>query len=93
SDYSGKEKDYVETYLYGGVTKYAVDPNTKGIVDYVKAAYNSGVFSRSTVDFGTYDIKQNVDTSAYKKALDNLIAKNPDNAFYKSLLEEYNLAN
>ena len=93
ADYSGKEPDYVETYLYGGVTKFAVDPNTEGIKKYVKAAYNSGVFTGNAVDFGTYDITPNVNTSAYKEALDTLIAKNPDNAFYKSLLEQFNGAN
>ena len=93
ADYSGKETDYVETYLYGGVTKFAVDPNTKGIQKYVEAANNSGVFTGSAVDFGNYDIKQNINTTAYKEALDNLIAENPDNAFYKELLAEYNKAN
>ena len=93
AEYSGKEPDYVETYLYGGVTKFAVDPNTKGIQKYVEAAYNSGLFTGNAVDFGTYDITQNVNTSAYKQALDQLIAANPDNAFYKSLADQYNNAN
>lgn len=93
STYSGKEAGYVETYLYGGVTKYSVDPNTAGIEKYVLAAYGSGVFTGSAVDFGTYDIKQNIDTNAYLTALQNLIAKNPDDAFYKTLLEEYQKAN
>lgn len=93
ADYSGKESDYVETYLYGGVTKFAVDPNTSGIKKYVQAAYNSGLFTGNAVDFGTYDITQNVNTSAYKKALDELIAANPDNTFYKELLTEYQGAN
>lgn len=93
ADYSGKEADYVETYLYSGVTKFSVDPNTKGIEAYVKAAYNSGVFKGNAVDFGSYDIKKNVDTSAYKEALDSLIAENPDNTFYAELLDEYNAAN
>ncbi len=91
--YSGKETDYVETYLYGGVTKFAVDPNSVGIVDYVEAAYNSGVFASSAVDFGTYDILENVDTGAYKDALDSLVEENPDNAFYQELLETYEAAN
>lgn len=93
AEYSGKEPDYVETYLYGGVTKFAVDPNTKGIQKYVEAAYNSGLFTGNAVDFGTYDITQNVNTSAYKQALDQLIVANPDNAFYKSLVDQYNNAN
>ena len=93
ADYSGKEADYVETYLYGGVTKFAVDPNTEGIKNYVKAAYNSGVFTGNAVDFGSYDIAQNVNTKAYKQALDGLIAANPDNDFYKGLLDQYTKAN
>lgn len=93
ANYSGKEADYVETYLYGGVTKFAVDPNTTGIENYVEAAYNSGVFASSAVDFGSYDIQKNVDTSAYKQALDNLVDANPENAFYASLLDEYEAAN
>jgi len=93
AEYSGKEADYVETYLYGGVTKFAVDPNTKGIQKYVEAAYNSGVFTGNAVDFGSYDITQNVNTTAYKQALDQLIAENPDNAFYKGLLEQFQAAN
>ncbi|MBR6365643.1 MAG: hypothetical protein IKS10_06065 [Lachnospiraceae bacterium] len=93
ADYSGKEADYVETYLYGGVTKFAVDPNTKGIQKYVEAAYNSGLFTGNAVDFGTYDITQNVNTSTYKAALEELIKENPDNAFYKELQTEYQGAN
>ena len=93
AEYSGKEPDYVETYLYGGVTKFAVDPNTKGIQKYVEAAYNSGVFTGNAVDFGNYDITQNVNTSAYKQALDQLIAANPENAFYKNLADQFQGAN
>ncbi len=90
SDYSGKETSYVETYLYGGVTKYSVDPNTTGIEKYVIAAYNSGALSSSDIDFSTYDIGQNVDASVYKTALDNLIERDADNTFYAELLEQYN---
>lgn len=93
AEYSGKESDYVETYLYDGVTKYSTDPNTEGIQKYVVAAYNSGALSSSAIDFGTYDITRNVNTTAYKTALDNLIAKDPSNAVYKELLELYNSAN
>lgn len=93
AEYSGKEEDYVETYLYGGVTKFAVDPNTAGIQKYVKAAYNSGVFSGNAVDFGSYDITQNIDVSAYQQALRQLIEANPDNAFYKDLQKQFDEAN
>ena len=91
--WSGKEPDYVETYLYGGVTKYAVDPTTAGIIKYVEAANNSGLLKSAAIDFGTYDITANIDTSAYLSALNSLVEESPDNAFYAQLLEEYNAAN
>lgn len=93
SNYSGKEADYVETYLYGGVTKYDTDPNTNGIVKYVEAANNSGALQSSAIDFGTYDITQNIDTTAYETALNNLVNREPDNEFYASLSEHYNSDN
>ena len=93
AEYSGKEADYIETYLYGGVTKYSTDPNTSGIQKYVVAAYNSGALSSAAIDFGTYDITQNVDTTAYKTALDNLVKADADNAFYAELLALYNQSN
>lgn len=93
SAYSGKEADYVETYLYGGVTKYDTDPNTNGIVKYVEAANNSGVLQSSAIDFGSYDITQNINTTAYETALNNLVSREPENEFYQSLLEHYNSDN
>lgn len=93
ASWSGKETDYVDTYLYGGVTKYATDPNTAGIVKYVEAANNSGLLQSAGIDFATYDIKQNVDASAYGQAITELAQENPDNAFYASLLEQYNTDN
>lgn len=93
ASWSGKETDYVDTYLYGGVTRYATDPNTAGIVKYVEAADNSGLLQSAGIDFATYDIKQNVDASVYGQAITELAQENPDNAFYASLLEQYNTDN
>lgn len=93
ADYSGKEADYVETYLYGGVTKYATDPNTDGIVKYVEAAVNSGLLSGSGVDFASYDITQNIDTAPYEEAVSGLAQENPDDEFYAQLLEQFNSDN
>jgi hypothetical protein len=93
TDYSGKETDYVKTYLYGGVTKYSTDPNATGIVKYVDAAVKSGALSSAAIDFGTYDIKQNINTDNYEKALKELIEENKDNEFYADLLKKYEEAN
>lgn len=93
ASWSGKETDYVDTYLYGGVTKYATDPNTAGIVKYVEAANNSGLLQSAGIDFSTYDIKQNVDSSVYGQTITELADANPDNTFYASLLEQFNQDN
>ena len=93
SKWSGKEPDYVETYLYGGVTKYAVDPNTNGIVKYVEAANNSGLLKSSGIDFSTYDIRNNIDTSAFSAAINALVEAYPDNAFYAEILAQFKEAN
>lgn len=93
ASWSGKETDYVDTYLYGGVTRYATDPNTAGIVKYVEAADNSGLLQSAGIDFSTYDIKQNVDSSVYGQAITELAQANPDNTFYASLLEQFNQDN
>lgn len=93
SDYSGKDAAYVETYLYGGVTKYATDPNTKGIIQYVEAAVNSGLLSSAGIDFSEYDITQNIDSSVYGEAIHGLVEREPDNAFYQKLLEQFEADN
>lgn len=93
ANYSGKEADYVETYLYGGVTKYATDPNTKGIVKYVQAATNSGLLASAGVDFATYDITQNIDVSAYEEAISALVEREPDNQTYAELLTQFEADN
>ena len=87
--WSGKEASYVDTYLYGGVTKYDTDPNTSGIVKYVQAAYNSGLLSKAGVDFSKYDIKQNIDTDSYKTALETLVKRDSSNQFFAGLLDQY----
>lgn len=93
ANYSGKEADYVETYLYGGVTKYATGPNTKGIVKYVQAATNSGLLASAGVDFSTYDITQNIDVSAYEEAINALVEREPDNQTYAELLTQFEADN
>ena len=93
ANYSGKEADYVETYLYGGVTKYATDPNEKGIVKYVEAATNSGLLSSAGIDFSTYDITQNIDTSVYAQAINDLVEREPENEFYAQLKTQFEADN
>ena len=91
SDYIGKDEDYVENYLYTGITKWSIDPNKKGIETYKNALKNAGVLTNDIQDILSY-----VDTSLYKSALDQLHEANPNNAFYNdklNLFDEYNVTN
>ncbi len=88
ADYIKKEKDYVENYLYGGITKWSVDPNTKGIETYKNALKNAGVLKNDIENITSY-----VDVTAYETAINYLATTYPDNKFYKdklALFNEYN---
>lgn len=88
ANYIKKEKDYVRNYLYGGITKWSVDPNTKGIVNYTAALKNAGVLKSEISDVSSY-----VDASIYETAITYLYEKNSNNTFYKDkykLFTDYN---
>ena len=88
SDYIKKEKDYVRNYLYGGITKWSVDPNTKGIVKYTAALKNAGVLKNEISDVSSY-----VDVSVYETAITSLYDSNKNNQFYidkYQLFKDYN---
>ena len=90
ANYIKKDEAYVENYLYGGITKWSVDPNTKGINTYTQALRNAGVLKNEIKDITSY-----VDTNAYKAALDALATANPTNTFYQdkvTLFNNYNVS-
>ena len=70
-----------------------MDPNTKGIVKYVEAANNSGLLRSAGIDFATYDIRENIDTSVFSSAISKLIEENPDNEFYRQVQADFSKDN
>jgi NitT/TauT family transport system substrate-binding protein len=88
ANYIGKETDYVENYLYGGITKWSVDPNKKGIETYTDALRNAGVLKNEITNITSY-----VEVGAYEEAITYLASTYPNNKFYKdklALFNEYN---
>lgn len=85
ADYIKKEEDYVENYLYGGITKWSVDPNKKGIETYKNALKNAGVLKNDIEDITSY-----VEVGAYEAALNALIAEYPNNTFLQDKLALFN---
>ena len=60
------------TLTVGAGVTTAADPTT-GLYTNIYGGNSSGVFTGNAVDFGSYDITQNINTTAYKEALDNLL--------------------
>lgn len=92
-DYSAQKEDYVEAAMYGkgdyrNVMDLTPDPHTKECVGFYKAMENTGAISKGTADFTDYAV-----SSIYKKALDTLVEREPNNAIYKKLAEDYNKYN
>ena len=87
---SGKDEDYVRNYLFVNRTVLTLDPNKTGVETYYESLKDSGYFENTDVD-----VSEHIDTSVYSDALNALLEREPDNAFYKSKLElfqQYNEA-
>lgn len=79
AEYSDQTEDYVRQYLFGNRTIMTLDPNKEGIISYYNSLVEAGYFE------GDIDVAEHIDTEIYNEALNQLIEKNPDNEFYKSL--------
>jgi NitT/TauT family transport system substrate-binding protein len=92
-EYSAQEPDYVEAALYGTATYRNVmdlspDPHTREIVQFYEAMQNIGEIEKSGYDMSDY-----ATSAVYKKALDTLAEREPANATYKKLMEDFSRNN
>ena len=90
ADFSGQTEEYVENYLFVNRTVLTLDPNKKGVETYYESLKDSGYFDNTDVD-----VSDHIDTSVYSDALNTLLKREPDNAFYQNKLElfqQYNEA-
>lgn len=90
ADYSGQTEDYVSNYLFVNRTVLTLDPNEKGVITFYDSLSSSGYFDGSAVD-----ISEHIDTSVYAEALQTVLDRDPDDAFFQNNLEiyrEYNTA-
>lgn len=88
-EYSAQEPDYVEAAMYGtddyrNVMDLSPDPHTREVVKFYEAMQNIGEIEKSD-----YDMAEYATTAVYKKALDTLVEREPDNATYKQLAEDF----
>lgn len=92
-EYSAQPEDYVEAAMYGtdsyrNVMNLSPDPHTREIVKFYEAMQNIGEIEKSD-----YDMNEYATSAVYKKALDTLVEREPDNATYKKLAEDFSKYN
>ncbi len=92
-DYSAQSADYVEAAMYGtstyrNIMDLSPDPHTNEVVKFYKAMQNIGEIEKSD-----YDMSEYATSAVYKKALDALCEREPDNATYKKLAEDFSKYN
>ncbi len=92
-DYSAQDPGYVEAAMYGttdyrNVMNLTPDPHTKEIVEFYEAMQNIGEIEKSG-----YDMNEYATSAVYKRALDTLVEREPNNATYKKLAEDFDKYN
>lgn len=92
-EYSAQSPDYVEAAMYGtetyrNVMDLSPDPHTKEIVKYYRAMQNIGEIEKSD-----YDMAEYATSAVYKRALDTLVEREPENETYKKLAADFSKYN
>lgn len=77
------DEEYIRTEVYGGYSFSSPDPDKQGTLAFKELIVELGYTN-------DYDIEPFYNTKIYEKALDSLIAENPDDAVYQSLKEHFN---
>ncbi|MBU5435457.1 ABC transporter substrate-binding protein [Pseudoflavonifractor sp. MSJ-37] len=88
ADFSGQTEDYVENYLFVNRTFLTLDPNEKGIETFYESLSDSGYFDGDAVD-----VDEHIDTDIYAEALQEVLDRDPDDAFFQDKLEVFRTYN
>ena len=85
TDLTSQDEDYVRDVLYGDfASAYVPDPARQKVLNFSQYLLEAQALS------STDGIKEAINVDLYKKALDQILTKYPDNENYKTLLEIYN---
>ena len=88
ADFSGQTEDYVENYLFVNRTFLTLDPNEKGIETFYESLSDSGYFDGDAVD-----VDEHIDTDIYAEALQEVLVRDLDDAFFWDKLEVFRTYN
>lgn len=92
--YSGQPEAYVENVIYGtssydAAMIFEMDPYTDAVVDFYGTMIDNGDIDNKDKEV----IKDHVDSSIYKAALDEVVSRDVNKSLYEGLLDEYNKHN
>lgn len=92
-EYSAQDPAYVEAALYGtdsyrNVMDLSPDPHTNEIVEFYDAMMSIG-----EIEDNGYNMEDYATSEVYKRALDRLVEKYPDNETYQQLAADFSIYN
>lgn len=81
------DKEIIEKDLYEGYLLQTADPDKKAILAFRETMVNIGYLEEDK------DVSDIINIEIYKKALDNVIADNPNDKYYDELMDRYQKRN
>lgn len=86
AEYSGQEEDYVENVIYGtddyvAAMKISLSPDVDAVADFYELMKANGDIDSET----PYEIRDHLDDTIYKAALERLIERGENAEYYKKL--------
>ncbi|NLF80856.1 MAG: ABC transporter substrate-binding protein [Clostridia bacterium] len=94
-DYCGQDAKYVEAVMYGLAGEYdhamiiSLDPNKNKVVEFYEIMQANGDIAADTA----FKMADHVDVTIYEDALNEMISREPDNAIFSQLRDEFAVNN
>lgn len=94
AEYSGQDADYVENVIYGtpdydAAMTISMDPNKNRVIEFYEIMKANGDIDAAT----PHDMADHVDISIYEEALQEMINRNPGNALFTQLWDDFEVNN
>lgn len=92
-EYSGQSEEYVRAVMYGLEGEYdnamiiSLDPNTNKVEEFYEVMEANGDITEGA------DMSAQIDATVYYDALSAMMEREPDNAVYQQLMDEYEVNN
>lgn len=90
SEFSGQSEEYIQQNIYVDRIRFTPDPYSDAIVPFYEILRQMDFFEDPDTDI---DVRDHIDISIYKQALDEIVAEYPNDATYQELVELFEQQN